>query len=680
MQLKNGRFSCYAWSIIFCLFFFAAYFKRKVKIMNFLYSIAIAFTNKLSFKTKFSLLAFIFFIPVVASGWWIVASQWQDINQYDLEIEGLSLIKSTVLVEQVVHTQDNVTNQTMKLEKQVSNSLLAGELTAKSEKISQQGQVKDTALTTLQQRVLMYEKTLTFREDIAALSGLSRESDASSFYLSLMTVQVLPALKEYLARTGELTASIIKNNGFTAQSYTLLVALDKRLDELQMQLSKANEQLIRVDNELSQTYKNSVHNFLTAIDSYQTSLRGNIIEPDNIQWELNQANSAYSPLQQQASSLFNQSTQLLSDKLEENRASSLWLLLLLGAVLISAAVCIAFLLVVIYLSIKENVCAINQASSRLEQGNFTQHIIVNSKDELGDVATKFNQMQHKIHQLFTQFTQDVKQLELAANNINKLSDTMADNLANQQDNTHKVVSAIEQVSESVVVISQSTDSARAITEQASANVIEGQGAIRETTKVISDISHEVNESAIVINELAGFSKDIGGFVNVIREIADQTNLLALNAAIEAARAGEQGRGFAVVADEVRTLATRTQDSTGEIQRIIEQLQQGAEKSVTVMNQGIIQAENGVDKTQQVATIFLEVTDNVEQIVNGSEQVSNAVAQQIQLVENIESHTVNIANGADEVMQGAQEAAQAGKLLLQLSDNLSQQLAKFTLEK
>lgn len=647
--------------------------------MNLLFSSAVSLSNTLRFKAKFSILAIIFFIPIIASTWWIVGEQWQRINQYDLELEGLALVYQTALVEQTIgQTPSQAENKITQLNKLVDNSSLATELNYLSRAMKTQWQESNAEEVSFQQLASMYEQSLSLRENTAASSGLSRESEASAFYLAEMVVQRFPALVEYLSRTQNLTASILENDGFTSQSYTLLVALDQRLDELQVQLLKTNEQLKRVDEGQVKKYHQQINDFLTALDLYQQGLRDNVINPDEILWSLSQATQAVEVSMNSSQQLFTQSHQMLVKQLTASREQSLWYLVLLGGVLAGAAVLTGFMLMVIYMSIKQSAIAINNASAKLESGDFTHQLMVNSKDEFGDIAANFNKMQEKIHQLLSLFNNDVVELKNSAGNINELSNDMAQSLASQQENTHNVVSAIKQMSSSVTVISDNTFSAREVSELASSHVTEGQSVITETTLVINDIAKEVNESAVVINELAGFSSEIGEFVNVIRKIADQTNLLALNAAIEAARAGEQGRGFAVVADEVRTLASRTQESTAEIQRIIEQLQLGATKSVEAMNQGVVKAENGVEKTNLVAATFLKVTQNVEQIVDGSVQISSAVEQQSQMVSDIENHTDKIADGADNVMKAAVDAADAGENLAVLAENLSQKLGQFKL--
>ena len=170
-------------------------------------------------------------------------------------------------------------------------------------------------------------------------------------------------------------------------------------------------------------------------------------------------------------------------------------------------------------------------------GDFSQVLHVNASDELGDIAKNFSQMQQKIHHLLSAFSSDINTLRDSANNIHQLTDNMEQNIAQQQQNTHSVVQSINEVNSSVQVISESTTATQQLTQQASEHANQGKDIITGTAQTIIQISEEVNSSASIIDELAGYSNDIGQFVKVIKEIADQTNLLALNAAIEAARAG-----------------------------------------------------------------------------------------------------------------------------------------------
>ncbi len=645
--------------------------------MTLIFKPAIAISNSLRFKAKFSLLALMFYIPLIASFVWIVKQQFHDLSQYQQELNGRSQILAVSQLEQsVAEKRLSIANVSDIAQKIDALDIIAAEKQILAEGwqavLAGEKQFADFAM--------FYDKTLALRESLSAVSGLSREPDPQAFYLAEAAVIRMPAMVEYLSRIKDLTYSIISNDGFSAETYTLLVALDNRLDELQLQYKKTNEQLKRVAPNMFPEYLNQYDELTLSLDEFQAQLRSKVINPDRISWSANQAQSLGNSQYQKLLALMSTSEQLLVqriEKLENKSTQTLWLLAIMLVVIMLA---ISYLLVGIYRSLSENVNKINLAAERLGNGDFTQEIARDSKDELGDIAARFSQMQGKILNLLMNVDHDVTVLKSAAVNINALTEAMEKNIAQQQQDTHQVASTINQVNDSVQVISSNTTGAQELTEQASVNVNHGEQVISDTANVITAISAQVNTSAEVIDELAVHSSEIGTFVNVIREIADQTNLLALNAAIEAARAGEQGRGFAVVADEVRTLASRTQDSTSEIQRIIEQLQLGTSRSVAAMKTGVEQAEQGVEKTAQVAETFQQVSQNVNEIVMATTEISSAVEQQRDMVVGITGNTQDIAESTDNLLQSAEDAASAGANISQLAEELAVQLAQFTLKK
>lgn len=356
---------------------------------------------------------------------------------------------------------------------------------------------------------------------------------------------------------------------------------------------------------------------------------------------------------------------------------------LLEAVAITTLIAIAFSAVLALLIQKSIVRPINAVVSALKdiaegEGDLTQRLPVNSDDELGELARWFNIFIEKVHGVIAKFSDTSENLSNSA--IELLDTTKATNngIIKQQTEIDQVASAVTEMSGTVQEIERNVANTANDAEQADNQAIQGREIVKQTMNAIEELASDIEKAADVIIRLQKESDNIGSVLEVIGGIAEQTNLLALNAAIEAARAGEQGRGFAVVADEVRTLASRTQNSTQEIQEMIERLQAGSREAVTMMEKGREQAANSVEYAEHAGKSLSSITAAVAVIKDMSHQIATASQEQSVVTEEINKNIINISQVASQTAADSNKIAENSHELSSLSTELRQLISQFKL--
>ena len=246
----------------------------------------------------------------------------------------------------------------------------------------------------------------------------------------------------------------------------------------------------------------------------------------------------------------------------------------------------------------------------------------------------------------------------------------------QSQETYQVATAVTEMSSTVQEIARSAEQAAAAVKGANDQALEGLSVMSQTTQGITELAQEVKSAADVINQLEAESQSIGSVLDVIRGIAEQTNLLALNAAIEAARAGEQGRGFAVVADEVRTLASRTQQSTEEINEMIARLQKGTSDAVSVMNEGSSKATSTVELAGTSANALEKIVDSVSTISEMTIQIATAAEEQSAVAKEIDQSVVRISKLSEESGENSNHVLESSTSLNDLGGKLKRIIDTF----
>ena len=311
-------------------------------------------------------------------------------------------------------------------------------------------------------------------------------------------------------------------------------------------------------------------------------------------------------------------------------------------------------------------------------GDLTQRLDESGNNEVAQLSAAFNRYVEKIHTLVKQVSDTSQQLTTSAQSMSDNSVETKLNLNQQETEIEKVAAAINEMATTVQEVSRHASNASAAALSADDGSSNGYQVVTEVIAAINDLAGEVQQISLTISSLKEDSVKIGTVLDVIKDIAEQTNLLALNAAIEAARAGEQGRGFAVVADEVRTLASRTQQSTQEIQEMIEHLQNGALNATLAIDKGQDKTQTTVDKAQVAGKALSDITHAVSKIVEMNTQIATAAEEQSAVAEEINRNVSSIKTLSGKTATGAEYTAASSQELSQVAENLQQMISSFSL--
>jgi methyl-accepting chemotaxis protein len=329
-------------------------------------------------------------------------------------------------------------------------------------------------------------------------------------------------------------------------------------------------------------------------------------------------------------------------------------------------------------SITRPIASALEAAETIAEGNLTRAIKVDGRDEAGRLLLAMDKMQEKLRDTLMRISGSATQLASAAEELNAVTEEGARGMARQNNEIEQAATAVNEMTSAVEEVARNAVSTSEASKHATTSAGDGRDLVQETVTAIERMSADVQSTANLVGNLADESRDIGKVLDVIRGLADQTNLLALNAAIEAARAGEAGRGFAVVADEVRALAHRTQQSTSEIERMIGSIQGGTEQAVNSMRNSTERAESTLSIAKGAGLALDTINTAIVEINERNLVIASAAEEQAQVAREVDRNLVNIRDLSAQSSDGASQTSAASSELTRLAVDLNGMVSRFSL--
>lgn len=653
---------------------------------------AVALMNRLSFGMKFSLISVLFLLPMLATNYYLVRDSWREFQGTRVELQSLDLLGSSLALRRDLETLNNQVqiNATLgqsgkagdlegkisALEQSVLNRLQSlNAMTTEPEQIAAfdakraeliaafKAQQQETSLLSKSALIgKLLNKAQMLSQIIASQSGLSRDSQSDLRQLSELITSVTPQVTQTLGE-GRAMGAYSLGQGFLNSSSST------RFDELLQQLEKLQAEYgLKLQDALGSS--KAAH---AALDSLAKASNASLKQASELfEEQVVMAETLDAPWQDfydNVSRLMAQTYQLddatltfLGQQLEQRLAQNRTHMVLLVSALSAVFLLIFYLYAGFYASTRTTLRRLGAMMDKVAAGDMTVTFVAHSRDELGDLGQVFNGTVSKIHDLIERVGHTVSQVELQAGQVETVSAQSNQAVSGQRTQIEQVATAMNQMSSTAQEVARSAAAAVSSAQSVNDETVSGRGLVQSQQGSIARLATEIDQSVKVINQLATDSQSISSVLEVIKSIAEQTNLLALNAAIEAARAGEQGRGFAVVADEVRTLARRTQHSTEEIEQMISRLHSGVAAAVKAMGSSHEMASGTVGQSEKVQQALENILGAVGMIVDQNQQIAAAVEQQTAVAHDIDQNIVEINRAGEHAAQGAHQTEAASRQL------------------
>ena len=673
--------------------------------MNALIKPAVHFAGRLQFSHKFLLVFAIFTLPMAVALWSIIDDSLAVLHKAERSQAGQQLILALkpIAITMAKHrgnssqylngasgkeeTIEQLENQLQQLFSTYQHKLHAIDLFVTSDlainDIRQQWQLLllSTATTDVDANFAAHtrviEDVLKLIYKIATQSELILETDLSLYYLSNMVSFSISELQEILGQLRGKAASAVTDAQISEKErlavHTQLVMKASVLANFEHSLDIASE----------------YPNIKSALSSHGKSFQKDLTSfTDLVQSQI--IDSSYPAVH--SDEIFDSGTQAISQLEEMNNAAALLLTRLrdrhiandnteIKGIIALALIALAFslyLVLGITTSMRGSMNVIKQTSEQLSGGNFNIRYNIKTRDVLSEVAASLNKMIRSINGLISNIQASTYAVDIISKHLLKCSSISEDAVQKQHQQTTMVATAATEMATTVKEIANHCAQANEATQNAQNAATNSEKVVSDAIVSINDLAGDVESASETIAALEQEVEQIGSVIDVIRSIAEQTNLLALNAAIEAARAGEQGRGFAVVADEVRSLAGRTQQSTTEIQAMIEKLQDGSKQAVEATEAGKSRAGNVVNTITQAGQALSNIQTEINQLVDLNLHIAAACKQQIVVAQEISENANGMDAAGEAILSQVKQTAASSDQLLESSNALAQSAKKFSI--